>query len=347
MRAPGSMFLALALALTGCAEDDISVSSAGQADYGRGEVMAAVEALSTSDRSPAAYRRMAEAVRAARPHFDEVTAELAERNLVFLAVPPLVAWHGRPLDQQLEALALTVWPTALGVEPKPDEQPREYLERVCRGELALECKNIVPEAYSLALSALVWRRFKERARDIMSDCRPCRQDQAYREALDKLERSATEIEVRAQREADDADPGHWPVGEVHAQPWSDAPLFHVDDDGDATFRGIGVAPGTWRQVLEQDRQGSQVLGVLLEPDDRVSVLRQIVKDARAAGYRELALQVRGPEHPYPLREYRISIDRKRGRRDPAVNTRDVDTIQILVQMLDAALENGTGPLKLR
>lgn len=346
MRVAGSMYVALALALGGCAEADIAVSAESTSDYGRAEVMAAVEALSTSDRSPAAYRRMAEAIGAVRDRFDEPTAELAERNLVFLAVAPLVAWHDRPPERQLEALALTVWPTALGVDPEPGEDPRAYLERVCRTELALECKDMVPEAYPLALNALVWSRFKERARDIMSDCRICREDVAYREALDKLERTAIRIEVRAQREAERADPGHWPVGDLHARPWSNPPLFHVEDDGDASFRGVDVEPGTWRQILEQDRQGSEVLGVLLEPDDRVSVLRQIMADARAADYRELALQVRGPEHPYPLREYRIALDPRRGRKDPTVNPRDVDTIQVLVQMLDAALENGEGPLRL-
>lgn len=339
-------WLLVVVTLAACMDGEIAVHPESSGDYGRVDLMKAVEELSRTDRSPAAYRRFAVAVAALEPSFDEVTGELAERNLVFLAVPSLAAWHDRPLDEQLEALALTVWPTALEVDPQPGEAPRAYLERVCRTDEALTCKALVPEAYPVALGALVLRRFRDRARDAMSRCLPCRKDPAYEVALDKLKRMAGDRDSLALRKAERGDPGRWPVGDANARPWSDAPLFQVDEDGKARFRGIPVTAGSWRTVLRDDRRDAEILGVLLGPDDRVSVLRQIMRDARAAGFAELALQVRGPEHPYPLREYRLALAGKRGRRDRALDPRDVDTIQILVQMLDVAMSRGDGPLRL-
>ena len=82
-----------------------------------------------------------------------------------------------------------------------------------------------------------------------------------------------------------------------------------------------------------------MLGVHLGPDDRVETLRVIGRDARRAGYRELALQVRGEHFPYELGEYRLAL----GGRGRAADVRAIDTIQVLARSLDAARSRGRTP----
>jgi hypothetical protein len=57
----------------------------------------------------------------------------------------------------------------------------------------------------------------------------------------------------------------------------------------------------------------------------------VAADARGAGYRELALQVRAPRFPYALGEYRLSIASPRA---VPLRVRDADTVRMVVRSLD-------------
>ena len=85
----------------------------------------------------------------------------------------------KPMAEQVEELALTVWPTLLGQEivadkilinqdprwlefkPKQGEAARDYLMRLCGGVLAGECKQVVPEYQGAAVAAYAMRRATE------------------------------------------------------------------------------------------------------------------------------------------------------------------------------------------
>src|SRR5262249_8671564 len=143
--------------------------------------------------SPEAYAVLASEIERIRPAFNQGVADLAERYLVFLALEPMAAHLDQPLEQQMNALGLTVWPTALHVDPQQGEAVQAYLERACAGPLATDCKYVVPEAWPIVLGAIVWKRMKTRARDAYSSCSVCTADRTYGELLEKYDQSETRM----------------------------------------------------------------------------------------------------------------------------------------------------------
>lgn len=335
------MVLLLALLVVGCEEERLPVrtsSDTGQL-HGRKELLAAVERFARSDRSPVEFRSLALAIEALRSRFDEDVAAEAERNLVLLALDPLEALHDRPPDAQLSALATTVWPTALEVQPRDGEDPLAYTERICAGALARQCKHVVPEYRALVLSALVWTRLEDRAREAHRECKNCTGVSGMDDAVDRYDRHARELETRVASAEERAEPDAWPHAGEHAAPWSGPPVVVVDEQGRALLDGAWIAPGTWTERLAAVRKRAEVLGAYLQPTARVEDLRALAREARAAGFGHLALQVRSPEYPYGLAEYRIATRQAGGER---VRVRDVDTIQVLVQALDVMADRSAG-----
>src|SRR5690606_39314997 len=113
-------------------------------------------------RTPEAYLELATKVLALRPGMDKTVAQEAERKLVVLALHPVQAVQAKSRAEQVEALALTVWPTLISdpivadavllkrdpkpmLLPRPGEDASAYLQRLCGGPLAGECKQVVPE----------------------------------------------------------------------------------------------------------------------------------------------------------------------------------------------------------
>lgn len=342
-------FLAPAILLvmlgSGCEKDQIDVRP-DRVDnaYGHRDLLAAVDRFAKSERSPARFRELALAIKALAPRFDAAVGAEAERHLVLLALAPLEALYQQPLDEQFRKLATTVWPTALGVEPKADEGAAAYAERICAAELALECKHIVPEYWPLVLSAVVWSRLKDRARESLNECKSCRGAAGFAEVMDKYERYERDVSTRVADAESRAKPGHWPRAGKNAVPWSGAPLVTFEGTGQAMFEDRPIAPGKWSVVLESARQATDVLGVHFEPGARVGDLRPLLRDAEAAGITQLALQTRAPDYPYPLVEYRVSTSSKG--KNHRVHVRDVDTIQVLIQALDAFITQAQSPPRL-
>jgi len=81
---------------------------------------------------------------------------------VVLALPPVKSVQAKSMAEQVDALALTVWPTLLSptieadavliqrdtkaaqLQPQSGEDARTYLQRLCGGLLASDCKQVVP-----------------------------------------------------------------------------------------------------------------------------------------------------------------------------------------------------------
>lgn len=334
----------LVAAAPGCEQEQVEVrpQPAGSS-YGGKELMDAVHGFASGERSPERFRDMAAAIDALRPRFDESTAEDAERHLVIMALAPLRAYVDEPLDVQFEALATTVWPVALEVMPAPGDKPAAYAERICRDTLIMECKHVVPEARPLVLSALVWARLAARAREIVYACKGCRDSDGFIQVVRDYERFARDVDKRRYDAEAVSTPDRWPRAGDKAAPWSEMPLVVVQPEGEATLDGQPILPGAWHSDLGRARKRSNVLGIHLVPTARVHDLRAILRDAGQAGFHQVALQARAPAYPYPLLEYRIITGG--GKRDSRlVRVRDVDTMQVLVQALDAlAEEDGLPP----
>jgi hypothetical protein len=341
------LFLALALSLAvgACQQRQIEVIKKNgdrTGDYGRQAVRAAVQKFRSAPRSPQAYRALAVEIERQRPAFNRDVSDEAERVLVFLALEPMAAQLDLPFEEQMQSLALTVWPTALRVTPRADETPRAYLQRACAEQLAAECKYVVPEYWPLVLTARVWQRMKNRARDAYSECRPCKQEPSYAALLERYDQHANRVtrvfnenKARVERDA-------WPEAGVNAEPWSGAPVLDLLPDP-PHFMGEPIE-GSWSQRVRASRKnGGKVLAVHLKPRTEVRHLRGVLRVAAAAGYRTVALQARQRRYPYELREYRLAARGKAGR---PVEASDTDTIQFLVRTLDATSER-TGATTLR
>src|SRR5690606_281030 len=122
-----------------------------------------VEGFVADGRTPEAYSELASTVLELRPGMDRTVGQEAELKLVVLALAPVKAVQAQPIGEQVQALALTVWPTLLAppiaadvvlikrdpeavqLLPQPGEDTRRYLQRLCGGPLAGDCKQIVPE----------------------------------------------------------------------------------------------------------------------------------------------------------------------------------------------------------
>jgi hypothetical protein len=331
-------------AAAGCKQQRIDVVAAEKdrtGDYGRQALRVAVDKFRTAPRSPDAYRALAVEIERLRPAFTREVSDEAERDLVFLALGPMTALADRPLDEQLAILGVTVWPTALHVEPRPGETAEQLLERACGEKLAAECKYVVPEYWPLVLSQRVWRRLKNRARDAYGKCRPCAREPSYAALLEEYDQHDSRMTKLAREAEDRVERSAWPQAGDNAEEWSGAPVLDLVPDP-PTLAGEPIS-GDWAARLRanQVRPHGQILGLHLRPRSDVRHLRAVLRAAHAAGYDTVALQARRRDFPYRLAQYRLTT---RGAARP-VAARDIDSIQYLVRVLDAAAAHAR-PLRL-
>lgn len=331
----------------GCGHDPVEVLDKNRdpSDYGHTALVEAANALSADPASPQAYRIFREKVESLRNKFSQSVSAEAERYLVFLALGPLDAVADEPRAQQLDALAVTVWPTAFEVTPRADETPRDYLLRVCGSDLALACKQVVPDYWPVMLGSMVWTRLKERAYVAYRTCGACKGDPGYAEALAKYDKRQTEWSELSGKAKEAARPKSWPAAGEHAAPWSGAPLYSRDLDGNFSLDGVELAAGKVREALADARGDRDAMGIYMHPREEVRALRAMLEDVASAGYKEAALLALDPEYPYGKKEYRLAVGRKA--RGPLVHARNSDTIQVLVQGLDIAATGAKGPFRLK
>ena len=345
----GALFAAACVALavvaagaTGCKKKRIPVVKDHKdksGDYGHIALDAAVASFRKTPADPTAYRTLAVAIDKLRPRFNAPVAEKADRDLAFLALEPMAAHIDEPFPAQAQALALTVWPTALRVEPTPGETVEAYLRRVCKGDLASDCKYVVPASWPLVLSGVVWARMKTRAREAYSQCQRCGEDPTYKAVLERYDQMQTVVAEAVRKAGDRVEHSAWPEAGPRAAPWSGAPLLDLVA-APPTLAGTPIV-GDWHQRLRARPDGATILGLHVRPGDSKQLVLDVLHTAARAGWRGIALQVRERAFPFPTREYRLT---EGGGRGPTATVRSVDTVQVLVRALDDALAHaGTEP----
>ena len=106
--------LVLAL-LAACERPQVEVNTgpADSTEYNRKALTAAVDEYVANGRTTQAFGELAQTVLKLRPGMDRTVAEEAELKLVVLALAPVKSVQAKTMAEQVDALALTVWPTLL------------------------------------------------------------------------------------------------------------------------------------------------------------------------------------------------------------------------------------------
>lgn len=346
------LLLACAGALAACDREQIQVNrNPDQADYNHGALRAAVSAFVTADRTPEAYADLSRAVLALRPGMDRAVAEEAELKLVVLALAPIQSVSASPMAEQVDRLALTVWPTLLAPEieadaiavkrdarsselfPKPGEAAADYLRRLCGGPLAGDCKQVVPEYQGHVIAALAARRGTERARNAVAGCVMCPAEPGWHEAVrawEALDRMANgwihEIQLKAA-------PANWPIAGSSSEPHPGLPEAEVTATGEIAIAGQRYGATTRIDALRELRllHGGDGRGIALHlrPELTLAQVRAILADTRKSGAKRIAVVARAPQYPWDRRIYWVAegtgID---------TDLRPTDSLQLLLHTMD-------------
>jgi hypothetical protein len=342
--------------LVACGEDRIEVKPAsGATDYNHDKLVAAVDRFVVAQRTPDAYAELAQTIVGLRPGMDKTVAEEAELKLVVLALGPIKSVQAKPIDEQVTALATTVWPTLLSprveedtltrkrdprageLAAKPDEEPHAYLLRICGGVLATDCKHVVPELQGQVADALAIRHATERVRSAVSDCLMCGADPRWHDAVlewEELDRGATSWISDVERHAD---PDNWPLAGAAAEDDPQLPEAEVAASGEIVVGGHTYGPNELRlEVFKEVRGGSDALALHVRPDITLAQLRGLLVDARKAGVKRVALVAREPVYPWRRKAYWVADGS--GLRP---NLRPTDVVQLLLHAVDEVSGPGT------
>jgi len=343
--------LAVAVALAACSREAVEVNrDPDQADYNHGALRAAVDTFVKAGRTPDAYADLTRTVLALRAGMDRSVAEEAELKLIVLALGPIQSVGASPMAEQVEALALTVWPTLLAppiepdaiavkrdsssseLYPKKGESPTGYLRRLCGGPLAGDCKQVVPEYQGHVVAALAARRGTERARNAVASCMMCSTDRGWHEAVrswEALDRIANgwihEIQIKAA-------PGNWPTAGSSSEAFPSLPEAEVTATGEIVIGGQRYG-GTQRlDALRELRflHGNEGgIALNLRPELTLAQVRALLSDTRKSGAKRIAVVARGAEYPWERRIYWVAegtgID---------TDLRPTDSLQLLLHTMD-------------
>ena len=347
------------LVVIACNQDPIAVHKGpATADYNHGALVTAVEKFVAAGRSAPAYGELAHTVTALRSGMDKAVAEEAELRLIVLALTPIQALKDAPIEQQRDALALTVWPTLLAppieadalrvvrdpktaeLAAKPGEGPADYLLRLCGGPLAAQCKRVVPEYQAQVIEAFALRRGVERVRNAVTECLSCsseRADPGWHTAVagwEELDRAAAQWITDVERKAD---PDNWPVAGNASEDDPSLPEAELSRRGDVVINGHSYGPNQQRiDVLRELRGSYDALALHLGPDTTLAQARGILIDARKSGASRVAVIAREGEYPWRRRVYWIADGS--GLR---ANLRPTDSLQLLVHAIDEVAGPGT------
>ena len=352
------ILLSTGLVLASCGQERIGVSAAPSADYNHHALTTAVDQFVAAGRSSAAYAQLAQKVVSLRSGMDKAVAQEAELRLLVLALVPVKAAASNPPDERAQALALTVWPTLLAPQieadellqvpdpkgplmlAKPGEDVEAYLQRLCGGPLATECKHVVPEWQAEVVEALALRRATERIRNAISECLECNganADPQWHQAVldwEALDRAAAEqvadIELRA-------DPGNWPLAGAAADDDPGLPEVEISPHGELIVGHHTYGPNQLRiDVLREMRGKGDAIELHLHPGATLAETRAILVDARRAGCERVAVIAREGFYPWPRKAYWISAGS--GMR---ANLRPTDSLQLLLHAIDEVAGPGT------
>ena len=349
------MRAALLFVIAACNQGPIGVHAGSGADYGHAQLDAAVDKFVAAGRTPDAFHALASTVSALRPGMDRTVAEEAERKLIVLSLDPMKAMSGKPMDEQVAALALTVWPTLLepAIEadallvvqddkapmlvPAAGEDAKAYLERLCGSVLGGECKHAVPELQGAVVDALVIRRATERVRTAVADCLTCGTDPGWHDAVagwEALDRDAAVWIVDVARRADHE---NWPVAGNASGEDPALPEAELNARGELVIGEHTYGPNQQRLDIFKELRGSgDVIALHVHPETTLAELRAILVDAHKAGCTRIAVIAREGVYPWRRRIYWVADGN--GMR---ANLRSTDQLQLLLHAIDEVAGPGT------
>jgi len=346
--------VALALATGACSQEEIGVHKGDSADYNHASLVTAVDKFVAAGRTPDAYADLAHTVADLRPGMDRTVAAEAELKLVVLALGPVQAVAAKPIDDQVEALALTVWPTLLAPRiesdelvtvrdpnaalliPRAGETPAGYLERLCGGPLASDCKQVVPELQGQIVAAVATRRATERVRNAVSDCVMCSAEPGWHEAVrawEAIDRLASAAVADTQRRGD---PDNWPIAGGAAEVDPKLPEAEIDTAGAVVIGGQKYGSMQRVDALKDLRGDGTAIALHLRPELSLAQVRGLLGDAKRAGATRIAVIARNPSYPWERRAYWIAEDA-----GPHTGLRPTDSLQLLLHAVDAVSGPGT------
>jgi hypothetical protein len=346
--------LPLLSALAACGQDRIEVRQGESSDYNHAALLAAVDKFVTGGRTPAAYAELSQTVIALRPGMDQTVAKEAELKLMVLALAPVQSVHARPMPDQVDTLALTVWPTLLAPEIEADDlvvkhdpratkmlsMPREdargYLIRLCGGPLASDCKQVVPELQGPIVASIATRRATERVRNAVSSCVMCGTDPGWHEAV----RSWEALDRMASASVSDivhrADPDNWPVAGSAAELDPRLPEAEVDQTGQVVIGGQTYGAAERIAALRDLRGDSPAITLHLRPEMSLAQVRALLGDVRKSGATRAAVIARDAHYPWSRKIYWVAEGS--GNR---TGLRPTDSLQLLLHATDAVAGPGT------
>jgi hypothetical protein len=342
--------LALLVALAACQQEPIEVRRSTVNDYNYGALQAAIAKFVDAKRTPKAYAELWQTVLQLRPGMDRNTAQHAELSMVVLALGPLDTVAGKPMSEQIEELALTVWPTLLAKEieadeilrkrdpkadeilPTKDETPKSWIQRICGKQLSADCKQVVPELQGLVVSALTTRRGTERARNAVADCMMCTAEPGWKAAVDKwetLDNAVNEWIFETERKGD---PANWPIAGAASIPDPGLPEAEVTETGEIVIGGQTHGAMERINALRDLRflHGEDSPIVLhIRPDVPLAAVKGTLADVRKSGAKKIGVVARGAFYPWERRIYWLS-----DQTGVRVGLRQTDTLQLLLHAVD-------------
>ncbi len=337
-----------------CGEERVGVLPGDHSDYNHAALQTSVDAFVAHGRTAPAYGDLARAVLRLRPGMDRSVGEEAELKLIVLAFGPVNAMQGKPIAEQVEALALTVWPTLLAppiaadevvlkrdpkaaqLTPQLGEDPKSYLERLCGGPLASDCKHVVPEYQGAVISALAIHRATERVRNAVADCMMCGTEPAWHQSV----RSWESLDVLANGTIHaierQADPDNWPIAGSASEIGSALPDVtviwreaEVNALGEIVIGGQPFAIGERIAALRDLRGDNDTITLHLRPELTLAQVKAVLADAKKSGANKVAIVARAPEYPWERRIYWLSTAGQ-----VRAGLRPTDSLQLLLHTLD-------------
>jgi hypothetical protein len=343
--------LALLVVLVACSQERIEVSqSPASGDYNHGAFLKAVEKFVAANRTPKAFRELADTTRSLRDGMDRSTAEEAELKLMVLALLPVQAAAKQPMNEQIDTLAVTIWPTLLAEEieadeilrkhdpksadilPKPDEAPRAYLERICGKQLAADCKEVVPEYQGHVVSALAIRRATERVRIAVADCLLCSTDKGWADAVKAWETLDLEANTTIHDIERRADPANWPIAGAASEKDPGLPEAEITSTGEIVIGGERHGATTRIEALRDLRfqhGESSPIALHVRPDVSLAAMKGILADVRKSGAKRIGVIARGSYYPWERRIYWLSDTT-----GVRAGMRPTDSLQLLLHAVD-------------
>jgi hypothetical protein len=344
----------LLCAVAACGQEKIEVRQGETADYHHGALLVAVDKYVAGGRTPEAYAELSQTAFDLRSGMDRSVAKEAELKLMVLALAPVQSVYARPMADQVDALALTVWPTLIApmleadgllvkrdptagaLMPKPGEDPHAYILRLCGGPLASDCKQVVPELQGGVIAAIATRRATERVRNAVSDCVMCGADPGWHEAVrawEALDRMANSTLNEVERRAD---PDNWPIAGSAAELDPRLPEAELNETGEVVIGGQRYAAGQRVPALRDLRGDSSTIALHLRPEMSLAQVRALLGDVRKSGATRVAVVARAPQYPWDRKVYWIADGT-----GTQTGLRPTDSLQLLLHAVDAVAGPGT------